>query len=71
MLPVRIKGPIATRCTAFGMYIEERYSFWAVFVPALVFVMFILGATLWVVPVWLEGHPDTQGIYKMQRYRRC
>lgn len=57
MLPVRIKGSNITRCTAFGIYVEERYTFWVVFVPAVVIVVITLGSTLWFLPVWLKEHP--------------
>ncbi|CAI6282786.1 unnamed protein product [Periconia digitata] len=56
-LPVRTTGPIKTRCRAFGIYVEERYSFWALVVLALAMVIFTLGVTMWFVPEWLRDHP--------------
>lgn len=58
VLPVRIKGMIASRARAFGMHVEEAYSIWAILIPSCVAVLATLGATLWFIPHWLRGHPD-------------
>ena len=57
MLPARINGPITTHCRAFGIYVEEHYTFWVVVLPALVALVFTLVITLCVLPVWLKDHP--------------
>ncbi|KAK8848930.1 arginyl-trna synthetase [Apiospora arundinis] len=58
VLPVRVKGTLDSHARAFGIYIEERYSVWAIFLPACVAIGITLAATLWFVPQWLSTHPD-------------
>lgn len=58
VLPVRVKETLDSHARAFGIYIEERYSVWAIFLPACVAIGITLAATLWFVPQWLSTHPD-------------
>ncbi|CAM1501956.1 Fc.00g039400.m01.CDS01 [Cosmosporella sp. VM-42] len=54
MLPVRVRSGLATHRRAFGIYIEQRYSVWAIFVPVVVLSAMLLGATLW----FVKSHTD-------------
>jgi uncharacterized membrane protein YidH (DUF202 family) len=57
-LPVRIKGALETQCRAFGIFVEEQYSAWAIVIPTLLVMALSIGASLWFLPVWLESHQD-------------
>lgn len=54
MLPARVGDDLVTHRRAFGIYIEELYSLWAIFIPVLLLSSMLLGATLW----FIKGHTD-------------
>lgn len=54
MLPARIRGDLETHHKAFGIYIEQQYSVWAIFIPIVVLSCAFLGGTLW----FIKGHTD-------------
>ena len=54
MLPVRLGDDLVTHGRAFGIYFEELYSLWAIFIPVVVLSSLLLGATLW----FIRGHTD-------------
>lgn len=56
-LPVRRHGTTGSRFTAWGLYIEQRHSVLAIFIPTLAMIVATLSATLWFVKPWLEDHP--------------
>lgn len=58
MLPIRIKGPIASQKRAFGMHLEERYSIWAILLPSLILALLVLVPTGWFIADWLRSHPN-------------
>lgn len=56
-LPVRLHATTGSGFTAWGLYIEQRHSVLAIFVPTLAMIVATLGATLWFVKPWLKDHP--------------
>ena len=54
MLPARVRSDLVTHRRAFGIYVEELYSVWAIFIPVLGLSILLLGATLW----FIRGHTD-------------
>lgn len=56
-LPVRLSATTSSRITAWGLYVEQRHSVLAIFIPTAAMVVVTLGATLWFVKPWLDSHP--------------
>ena len=56
-LPVRTNGALETQCRAFGVFVEQRYSAWAILLPTVLIILVTIGSTTWFIPAWLLDHP--------------
>lgn len=54
MLPARVASDLKTHRRAFGIYVQEQYSVWAIFLPVVGLTCIMLVATLW----FIKDHKD-------------
>ena len=57
-LPRRLKGSLTPGDVAFGIHIEERYSVFAILIPAAFSILLSLVLTALFIKPWLSKHPD-------------
>ncbi len=55
---MRLADTSESNIVAWGVHVEQRWSFLVIFIPVMTVILATVGATLWFVFWWLEHHPD-------------